>query len=476
MNQLLSIVDDGLVIKKLSVEILDGPIDVNDDLRVKGNLNVNNNLSINGTATIDTLRVKNLITGNESRPEKQLEYTFVASTEELLVGKGLTFADSAGAKQFVYREGNKLWSSMNIDLERETCYQINGIPVLNQNSLGSSIVNSNLRKIGKLKELTVDGPVVFDDWVFFNNNFNRVGINTEAPNGTVGVLLENSAEFIIDGRENSTKIGNITSNDLDIITDNRTRITIKQTGDIIIGSDKFKNAYVKINGKLIVDELITGAENAPMLPIVFKSSETKTIADTGFLWQHENRNRQFTYALSPDRIVSSEVIDLYKSRYFSIDGSMVLSNSTLGVGVTESFLEKLGTLRELNVKGPTKLATLTVDSLEVNSITNSEKLDLIVDNISELTISHNGSITIGHPDNQSRNIELNGQIKVRGALNLNSHKVTYGETIPVSDQWNRGDIIFNEKPQVNGYVGWVCLESGTPGRWTAFGGIIPDRP
>ncbi|NDG31163.1 hypothetical protein EB118_13975, partial [bacterium] len=123
-----------------------------------------------------------------------------------------------------------------------------------------------------------------------------------------------------------------------------------------------------------------------------------------------------------------------------------------------------------------KLSSVSVQDLQATRISNKGQMELSVDDIPEFKIVADGDIIVGNPDNQRRAVELNGQIKVKGALNLNSHTVTYGEEPPVSGQWNRGDIIFNEKPKVNGYIGWVCLETGVPGRWTAFGGIIPDWP
>jgi hypothetical protein len=48
---------------------------------------------------------------------------------------------------------------------------------------------------------------------------------------------------------------------------------------------------------------------------------------------------------------------------------------------------------------------------------------------------------------------------------------TYNTAAPVSENWVRGDIIWNLNPSAGGKVGWVCVASGNPGTWKAFGVI-----
>jgi len=473
MNQLLSIVDDALVIKKLNVETLDGPTLVTDDLTVQGSLQVDD-IKVSGTITVDTLKVKNLINQQESTATKRVQdVTFLGRTDDDLYNKGLTYADQNGTKQFVYRTGNKLWSTMNIELDRDLVYQINGVTVLSQNSLGSTITQSNLTRIGKLRELTVNGYVSFDDWVFFNNNVNRLGINTESPNGTVGILLENAAEFIINNNEEKVVIGNITSNDLNIVTDNTVRIQIKNTGETIFGHEKYKNAKVRINGTLEVDKLITAGADKDHLPITYRTTETNSVQGTGFLWQHANKNRQFTYQLDPDRIYSSETIDLHKSKWYSIDGSLIISRSTIGSSVTESNLEKLGRLRELEVDGVAKIKVLQAEVANISQLKSSDIVSLNVDDENELVINKQGNITIGTEYNTDRQVIINGQVNVVGSISVNSKKIFFADNAPSSGRYSKGDICFNNNPQARDYIGWVCLEGGTPGQWNKFGNIIP---
>ena len=49
-----------------------------------------------------------------------------------------------------------------------------------------------------------------------------------------------------------------------------------------------------------------------------------------------------------------------------------------------------------------------------------------------------------------------------------NNKITTGNSIPTSGEWNVGDICISSI-QENGECGWICTESGTPGKWEIFG-------
>ena len=42
---------------------------------------------------------------------------------------------------------------------------------------------------------------------------------------------------------------------------------------------------------------------------------------------------------------------------------------------------------------------------------------------------------------------------------------------PTTQQWRKGDIVYNSNPVAGGYVGWVCITGGVPGTWKEFGKI-----
>jgi hypothetical protein len=50
-------------------------------------------------------------------------------------------------------------------------------------------------------------------------------------------------------------------------------------------------------------------------------------------------------------------------------------------------------------------------------------------------------------------------------------KVLWGNDIPVTGSWTRGDIIYNQFPSAGGNVGWVCVVGGSSSVWKQFGTI-----
>ena len=44
---------------------------------------------------------------------------------------------------------------------------------------------------------------------------------------------------------------------------------------------------------------------------------------------------------------------------------------------------------------------------------------------------------------------------------------------PTTGSWAQGDIAYNTAPTAGGFIGWVCIATGTPGTWKTFGVISP---
>ena len=60
--------------------------------------------------------------------------------------------------------------------------------------------------------------------------------------------MQDDAEFIIDTQGRTSTFGTWTTTDLNIITDNTTRISVDATGRIILGADT--NSKTTVKGKL----------------------------------------------------------------------------------------------------------------------------------------------------------------------------------------------------------------------------------
>lgn len=61
------------------------------------------------------------------------------------------------------------------------------------------------------------------------------------------------------------------------------------------------------------------------------------------------------------------------------------------------------------------------------------------------------------------------RIEMDSPFLLGSKIHSYGTVAPTTGTWAVGDIVYNTSPAASGYIGWVCVTSGTPGTWKGFG-------
>jgi len=177
---------------------------------------------------------------------------FKAGRKETNDGKGLIFSGDKYTRQFVLN-ADSFFSSENIDLDAERHFAIDGISVLDKESLGSNVTKSNLRQVGRLKGLIVDGSLAVNQYLFYNGTVDRLGLGTENPNAAFSVA-ENDVEVMIGTHFDTGHgiIGTFASNDLDIVTDDTARITIRANGNIDLGNPTKNPINVTVHGKLAV--------------------------------------------------------------------------------------------------------------------------------------------------------------------------------------------------------------------------------
>jgi len=168
-------------------------------------------------------------------------------------------------------------------------------------------------------------------------------------------------------------------------------------------------------------------------------------------------------------------LDLNK---ISLNGSEVIGTNNLSNKITESNLQKLGLLRELQVAGESLLAeTLytTNKRVGINTIEPSATLSVWDDEVEivlqkkqkdtafigttrkqKVIVSSNSKENIVLDDDGSTTVTL---------LKIGNVKFTSAESPPnyVSE---RGHIVWNSNPSAGGPMGWVCLGSSN---WANFG-------
>jgi hypothetical protein len=480
MSQIFTILDDKVVIKKLTVDEIQGDV------------------TLVGTLTVNSLKVLD----EEPKTAPATDFgSWSVEDEADLFSKGLSWTWPTGSIQLAYRSGARLWTDADIDLAANKSYMIENTPVLSKDSLGGTITKSNLREIGTLRKLVVSGDATIADFACFNSSFGRLGLNTENPNGVLSIVDNNVEVVITSPRDNLAQIGTYTSHDLEFITDNLPRIAIKNNGQVVFGNESTKNADVRIYGTLTVDTVVADNRIDRYQPLEFKTSRERGIYGQGLIWTGTGDMRQFIMRADTDRLWSSESIDLAEDKSYMINGSSVLSSVGLGPTVTRSNLSKLGTLEELHVQGE---ATF-MDRINASRAILNAKVILFNDG-PEFTIS-NGKlasndkvsievlatekfyadqheIVIGNKQDTRKPVKVFGQLTVgintppegvdlavSGNIQFADKKFVTGSSIPVSGSFSKGDICWNSNPTVENFVGWVCTESGAPGHWLPFGAI-----
>jgi len=468
--------------------------EINDNLEVTGNVQVDSNLYVTGTITTNTFNVQNLVTPNGALSSVgQWAY----GHESDLNGKGFSWGYSEGLTQLVYRTGGRLWTNGNIDLQATSSYSIDNIPVLSASQLGSTITKSNLQQLGVLHALQVAGSASFGGFAFVNDSANRIGVNTAEPTDSISVVT-NGVQVDIGSRvTNVGSIGTYTSHDFAIISDNLPRITVKSTGVVNIGDPINGGGVLNVYGTVYAQSIQTDTRITRSSPLQFNASTDNAIYGLGLTWSGTGATRQLIMQSNPDRLWTSEHIDIGPGRSYYLNGLPVLSTNDLGPTIVNSNLQSVGTLRQLSVAGDTSLTNVTLkkqtftdqlggtQTLQVTSGgllgTNNFSFKLGTQKILDVDTTQ---ITIGDPVIQSNPLRVFGplsvnivnpdptlQFSVNGDVNIGGKRFTNGGMPPATGVYQIGDICWNVAPNPGGVIGWVCIASGTPGQWAGFGQI-----
>jgi hypothetical protein len=115
--------------------------------------------------------------------------------------------------------------------------------IINSDSLGPQIVNSNLRKVGSLSELQVDGQASIADTLAVTDK--KVGINTESPSGALSVWDEDSEFTLVKISPKNIFAGSTRGSDITLGSNNKNQIVLKNDGMIEI------NAPIRFNGVVV---------------------------------------------------------------------------------------------------------------------------------------------------------------------------------------------------------------------------------
>jgi hypothetical protein len=234
----INIIDDRVTVKTLAVGKVTG------DLTVSGN--IKSTTIVSNSIEVDVLTVKDL------RADIKFEKNSPVIFSGEINNKGLLWTGVGHTKQFVFNiKPDRFFSSEIIDIAKGKSLNIGGNPVITETELSPQIVKSNLREIGKLKGLLVDGSVNINNHLFYNGTTDRLGIGTDEPKYMFG-LLDEGIELILGVKDAKGVLGTFASHGFDILTDNTSRISISAGGNIQLGNPKSLPIQVSVHGKMSV--------------------------------------------------------------------------------------------------------------------------------------------------------------------------------------------------------------------------------
>ena len=151
-----------------------------------------------------------------------------------------------------------------------------------------------------------------------------------------------------------------------------------------------------------------------------------------------------------------------------VNGDKLITDGALSNTITNSNLEKVGTLQELSVIGATSLnETVTVSRGKLGINTESPNMALDVwDGEVQITLGkkkqdtgyiglgRKGTLEIGS-SNTAITIDSEGKTKIN-ELMIGRNNISWGNEVP-GYSGQKGDIVFNMNPTSSNCIGWQCL-------------------
>lgn len=196
-------------------------------LEIGGSVIVQQNLTVNGTTTfVDSQNLR--IT------DKEIELAFSDAPDDVLADGGGINLRGTTNHTINWSNADDAWeSSESISVATGREFRINEVNVLNETTLGTSVVNSNLQNVGVLTELQVDDIEINGDT-----------ISTVSSSGDLNFRIWGPGNIVLDPEESSpvTQIKNVKdpTNDQDVTTKkyvsqqirrNTLSLTINTTGE-----------------------------------------------------------------------------------------------------------------------------------------------------------------------------------------------------------------------------------------------------
>lgn len=217
------------------------------------NLVVNGSLNVNGEIRATKLHVDELNADVRNERTSPLEFKGEGGKDPF--GKGLLWSGGKYTKQFVLQQDDRLWSSEHIDLHESKTFKIANETVISKNALGTGVVESNLKRVGTLSNLRVDGNLIVDEFLRYDANSQQLALGAEEPNGMLTMESWDHQFIVTPTEDRKWKLGTWTTSDLNIITDDTVRIAIGASGNVTVKSKTNFERGVGIGVKNFTDDV-----------------------------------------------------------------------------------------------------------------------------------------------------------------------------------------------------------------------------
>ncbi len=364
------------------VSTFTGAIDANGDLDVDGHTNLDN-VNVSGVTT--TAGLLDINAGGQANTFKVEDLT---DNRVVIAGTGGELEDDAN----LTFNGSILAVGADLDVDGHT--NLDNISVAGVSTFTGAIdANGNLDVDGttELDVLNVAETATFSANIDANGDLDVDG-HTELDNVNISGIA--TATAFHTGAEGSAI--RVTSNTISGpaemfidpagVGDNTGALRIK--GDLFVDGTQ-----TVINSTTIeLGDFIVGIATTATTDSLADGAGIKIGPDNTFLYDHSNTS-----------LKSSENLNLTSGKTYKIDGTDVLSATTLGSGVVNSSLTSLGTLLGLTVSGQTSLNTLGVTG--VSTFTGA--------------IDANGDLDVDGHTNLD-NVSIAGVTTTAGLLDINA--------------------------------------------------------
>ena len=138
--------------------------------------------------------------------------------------------------------------STDIDIKKNKLIA-EGKLLLSQDTLGPSVINSNIRKLGLLQSLRVQGDSAFSETMFVGEN-KRIGINTDNPEGTLTIWDDDAEVTIAKKSRRNMRIGSTRDSDITFGSNNKDQLVLKSSIVELLEPLRFMGLKISVMDKI----------------------------------------------------------------------------------------------------------------------------------------------------------------------------------------------------------------------------------